>query len=89
MTKEFRNCKIDLEGYDSKGVKVFTEKGIEAGTYRVKFGAPGEYKISFYNRDVRALKARESKSTSRSALSVTTVARSSRTRRKCTSTRTI
>lgn len=37
---------------DVKGVKVFSEKAAESGTYKIKFSTPGEYRISFYNSDV-------------------------------------
>lgn len=52
MTKEFRNCKIDVEAYDARGNKVFTEKNAEAGTYKVRYNVTGEYKMSFFNREV-------------------------------------
>ena len=52
MTKEFRTCKIDVEAYDSLGRKVLSEKNAETGTYKVNYNAPGDYKISFYNKDV-------------------------------------
>jgi hypothetical protein len=77
MTKEFRNCKIDVDGYDPKGIKVFSEKNIEAGTYKIKFNDYGEYRISFYNKDVRSPNARKLRSTCRSASNATTAARSS------------
>ena len=53
MTKDFKNCKIDMDAYDVKGVKIFSEKNAEAGTYKINFTTPGEYKLSFYNKDVR------------------------------------
>jgi spore coat polysaccharide biosynthesis predicted glycosyltransferase SpsG len=52
MTKEFKTCKIDLVAYDSLGHVVMEEKNIEAATYIISFEAPGEYKITFYNKDV-------------------------------------
>lgn len=52
MTKDFKNCKVDVEAYDVRGKKIFSEKNSEAGTYKIKFATPGEYKISFYNREV-------------------------------------
>ena len=87
MTKEFKNCKIDVDGYDSKGVKVFTEKNAEAGTYIVKFSAPGEYKMSFYNKEVGSYNARKLRSNYRLVWSATTAARSSTKPRKCSSTK--
>ena len=57
MTKEFRNCKIDVEAYDARGNKVFTEKNAESGTYKVKYNVTGEYKISFFNKEVAEVQA--------------------------------
>ena len=52
MTKDFRNCKVDFDAFDSLGNLVYSERGSESGTYKVRYHAPGEYKISFYNGEV-------------------------------------
>lgn len=52
MTKDFKNCKINVDAYDVKGNKVLSEKNAESGTYKIKFSTPGEYRISFFNNEV-------------------------------------
>lgn len=75
MTKEFKNCKIDIDAYDAKGLKVMTLKKEEAGTYIVRFKTPGEYKISFNNNEVDLNELRTLKSSYQSDSSATTVER--------------
>lgn len=52
MTKDFRTCKFDVTAYDSLGNVVLDEKDITTGTYKIWYHATGDYKISFYNREV-------------------------------------
>jgi hypothetical protein len=52
MDKEFRTCKFDMKAYDSLGDEVLEERDIESATYKIHYNSPGEYKITFSNRDV-------------------------------------
>lgn len=52
MTKDFRPCKFDLIAYDSLGEVVLQENDIGSATYIITYDAPGEYRITFYNKDV-------------------------------------
>lgn len=76
MTKEFRNCFVSLAAYDPKGKKVLVEKDHELATYKIEFTTPGEYKFSFYNREVVQSKTRKWRNTSQLDWSATTAERS-------------
>ena len=52
LTKDFKVCKIDMQAYDPLGNLVMTESDAETGTYKIQYHAPGEFKLSFYNKDV-------------------------------------
>lgn len=75
LTKEFRPCDIEYEAYDSLGHIVLTEKKIDSATYKISFEATGEYRISFYNKDVDLFSLRNSRSLSLSATSATGAAK--------------
>lgn len=62
MTKDFKVCKIDLDVYDPLGQLVFSERDVETVTYTIKFFSPGEYKVSFYNKEVAISNQRNQKS---------------------------
>ena len=52
LTKDFRNCMISVDFYDSLGKRLFSEVDVDARTYKINFLAPGDFKVSFYNKDV-------------------------------------